>query len=316
MIITCAKCKKRYKLDDSKITARCVKFRCISCGSEIVFSKETEEADAPSAQAPPSIYSVLVSSEDAEIRKAVEETLDGSNIAIVEASDGEQTMKALEKRKPRIVIIDVALPGFHGFAICDFIKGRPDMKDTRVILTSAAFNRKRYKRRPTSLFGADDYIEKYDLPSELIDKINRFKVLPEITGRRADPGSRITASAHDATHAATEANTKKTQVTAEAAAPKDMAADEKARKLARVIAGDIILYHRKKPNTAVDRNNIGIVFKEEIEEGMKYFKKRLPSAAKAEIYLSEALLDFLNEARKKEPGTSGPDHDVKRQAPA
>ncbi len=310
MIIACGKCKKRYKLDDSKITARSVRLRCISCGSDIIFNKEPELA-AVVAPAPSSIHSVLVSSDDAEIRKAVEQALGGANLAIIAASNGEETMTALKTRTPRIVILDVALPGFHGFAVCDYIKSRADMRDTRVILTSAAFNRKRYKRKPTTLFGADDYIEKYDLTVELVEKINGFKVMPELKCTGA-PGP------VEATHsAAPSAAAKQAKDAAPATPPRqDSASDDRARKLARVIAADVVLYNRKKLSDTVNSGNINVVFKDEIEEGVRYFKKRLPAVHAPEAYLAEALLDFLNEARKKEAAQRDPGESVKRHAPA
>lgn len=311
MIITCGKCKKKYKLDDSKITARCVRLRCISCGSDIILNKEPEKA-AVVAPAPSSVHNVLVSSDDAEIRKAVEQALGGANVAIIAASNGEETMTALKIRTPRIVILDVALPGFHGFAVCDYIKGRTDMRNTRVILTSAAFNRKRYKRKPTTLFGADDYIEKYDLTVELVEKINGFKVMPEL---KCTGAPRAAETTHAAAPAA-PAVAKQASTAAPAPAPHDRPSDDRARKLARVIAADIVLYNRKKLSDSVNRDNINAVFKDEIEEGVRYFKKRLPAVHAPETCLAEALLDFLNEARKKEAEQRDPGSGVKRHAPA
>lgn len=315
MIITCANCKKRYKLDDSKITARSVKLKCVGCGTDIIFKREAEPlADAVAIAA--KTYSVLVSSEDAEIRKAVEETLSGADVAVIGASDGDETVRVLAKSRPRIVILDVALPGFHSFAICDLVKSKAEMKDTRVILTSAAFNRKRYKRKPTSLFGADDYIEKYDIADELIERINALKVLPELKGRPS--GSLPKAARQTPLPAPREEKAQATEIKGAVGrtVPVDSEVHEKAKRLARVIAADIVLYHRKKLDDAVNRGNIQAVFKDEIEEGIKYFKKRLPFHVPAETYLAEALQDFLQDVRRKESALNAPGHGAKKHAPA
>jgi predicted Zn finger-like uncharacterized protein len=313
MIITCANCKKRYKLDDSKITARRVRLKCVSCGSDIFFNKDTE-TPSDSATVAAKTHCVLVSSEDAEIRRAVEETLSGSDVAVVGASDGDETVRVLEKSRPRIVVLDVALPGFHSFAICDLVKSKAGMQNTRVILTSAAFNRKRYKRKPTSLFGADGYIEKYDLANELIEKINSFKVMPELKVRPVDASAK--AATTEAAVRQQKAAASESKEAAGKAVPVDREVHEKAKRLARVIAADIVLYNRKKLDDTVNRGNIHAVFKDEIEEGIKYFKKRLPFPVSAETYLAEALQDFLLDARKKEAGANGPCLNAKRHVPA
>lgn len=315
MIITCANCKKRYKLDDSKITARCVRLKCLSCGSEIILNKEAEKA-GDSAPVTAKIYCVLVSSEDAEIRKTVEETLSGADVAVVGASDGDETVRVLEKSRPSIVILDVALPGFHSFAVCDLVKSKAGMQNTRVILTSAAFNKKRYKRKPTSLFGADDYIEKYDLAGELIEKINSFKVMPDLKGRPLDASAKAARQTEVTVRQEEKAVALESKEAAGKTAPVNREVHEKAKRLARVIAADIVLYHRKKLDDTVNKGNIQAVFKDEIEEGIKYFKKRLPFTVSAETYLAEALQDFLLDVRKKEIGANDPGQNAKRHAPA
>lgn len=323
MIITCANCKKRYKLDDSKITARSVRLRCTSCGSDIVFNRDVEPAGA-SAPGAARKYSVLVSSEDAEILRSVEETLSGADVAVIGASDGNETVRVLEKSRPCIVILDVALPGFHSFAICDLVKKKAELQNTRVILVSAAFNKKRYKRKPTTLFGAEDYIEKYDIPDELVEKINKLKVLPELKKKLIETSPKAVSQTQAAAPQpqAQKVPAAEPKKSAGPAVTVDSEVHEKAKRLARVIAADIVLYHRKKLDDAVDKGDIRAVFKEEIEEGIKYFKKRLPIPIPADTYIVEALEDFLLEARKKESalekdyglGDSG--QNAKRHVPA
>lgn len=297
MIISCGNCQKKYKVDDSRISGDVFRFKCHGCGSPIVVKKNVEQ-DKGAVQAE-SMPMILLSTDDADIRDYALDILKGTNVKVLTASDGNETVSAIKKYNPEVVILDVALPGFYSFSICEDIKCKKGIGNAGVILTSAAFNRKRYKRKPTTLFGADDYIEKYDIPVELIEKINRLKVIPELkaapqvrAGGHADEGRVLDVK---------EAKAKESENNAvgKNAVP-DRAADEKARKLAKVIAADIILYNRKKLEDSLTRNDIREVFKDEIEEGIRYFNQRLPFPVSAEPYLSKALEDYIHEVRKKE----------------
>ncbi len=43
-----------------------------------------------------------------------------------------------------------------------------------MVLVASVYNRTGYKRRPTSLYGADDYVEQHHIPDALVGKLERL----------------------------------------------------------------------------------------------------------------------------------------------
>lgn len=294
MIVSCPKCGKRYNLDDSR-AGKSIKVRCTGCGS--VFSTLADK----DAEAPPpagNAYRVLLATDDPDLSGIVEELLKSEGVSLIRALDGNETIDAAEKKRPHLVILDVAIPGPFSFAICEHLKKDLGLRDTRIILTSAAYNRKRYTRRPTCLFGADGYIEKHSLREELVAKMRELLPAP---GPGANPAAEAAAaqkmpplrSGGNTPPPAKAVAGKRPEAPEKPPAGVEAGVHEKAKRLARIIASDIFLYHRKKIDRDMDMGKAHEVFKAEISEGVNYFTKRIPSPVPAEDYINKALEELL-----------------------
>ncbi|MFZ3072232.1 MAG: hypothetical protein WA162_03200, partial [Thermodesulfobacteriota bacterium] len=77
------------------------------------------------------------------------------------------------------------------------------------------------------------------------------------------------------------------------------AEEEHARRLARIIVSDIILYTDVEVEDAIKRGRFYHELKEEIREGIRYFKKKSPASVPVERYLKEAFEEFLSKKRKE-----------------
>jgi two-component system alkaline phosphatase synthesis response regulator PhoP len=86
--------------------------------------------------------------------------------------DGINGLRAVEREKPDLVIIDIMLPGQNGFDVCRKIKSNPELRGIPVIIVSA-------KSDEIDVLlglelGADDYIAK---PFSLKVLMTRIKVI-------------------------------------------------------------------------------------------------------------------------------------------
>lgn len=67
---------------------------------------------------------VVLADDDPSIRLMVRHVLESEDYDIVEAADGLEAIKAIEKHHPALVLLDAVMPGLNGFATCQQIKDR------------------------------------------------------------------------------------------------------------------------------------------------------------------------------------------------
>lgn len=84
-------------------------------------------------------------------------------------TDGINGLKAVERERPDLVILDIMLPGMNGLDVCRKIKTNPELKTTPVIIISA-------KNEELDVvlgleLGADDYVAKPFSPKVLFSRV-------------------------------------------------------------------------------------------------------------------------------------------------
>jgi predicted Zn finger-like uncharacterized protein len=187
MIVSC-ECGAKLKLDDAKISGKTVKVRCPRCGNVIPIQKPSslsspsfpsERTTVPVAT-PASLTDalVLVAHDSDVVRKTVTDFLFEAGFRVDTAADGIEALKRATENKPHGMVLDVGLPGIYGFELCERLKGNPATQSIKIVLLSSVYDMRRYKRTPTNLYGADDYIEKHHIPDFLVNKLRKL-IFPE-----------------------------------------------------------------------------------------------------------------------------------------
>lgn len=74
------------------------------------------------------------------------------------AENGEQAMKIVQRIRPNLIILDIAMPVMDGFEFCKWIKAKPDMQEVPVIFISAMDETDDILE--CFSLGANDYIKK------------------------------------------------------------------------------------------------------------------------------------------------------------
>jgi diguanylate cyclase (GGDEF)-like protein len=67
---------------------------------------------------------VVLADDDPSIRLMVRHVLESEDFDIVEASDGLEAIKAVEKHHPALILLDAVMPGIDGFTTCEQIKDK------------------------------------------------------------------------------------------------------------------------------------------------------------------------------------------------
>lgn len=113
---------------------------------------------------------IMIVDDDPNIGLLVEMTLrKKGNFEIVNCSNGEMALAAMEKDKPDLVLLDIMMPGIDGYEVCRIIKGNPETKFISVIILSA--RREMGDKIKGMDLGADDYIIKPFDPDELLSRV-------------------------------------------------------------------------------------------------------------------------------------------------
>ena len=73
-------------------------------------------------------------------------------------TDSTQAMDLIRKIRPKVILLDVMMPGVDGFTLCKMIKNDPELKSTKVIFyTAKVFP---VDKKTGMAIGADAYITK------------------------------------------------------------------------------------------------------------------------------------------------------------
>lgn len=115
---------------------------------------------------------VLLADDDAEIRMLVRRAIAGIDCDIIEAEDGEQALESLIIEGPDLVVLDVMMPTLTGWEICKYVRSKPALAHTKVLMLTAVG--KTVNELTSPLYGADAYLDKpFDL-RELADEVRRL----------------------------------------------------------------------------------------------------------------------------------------------
>ena len=132
---------------------------------------------------------ILVVEDEPDIRKLVNYNLAQEHYKVIEAENGEQALKAIQRDKPHLVVLDLMLPGLSGIELCKILRERSDTAKLPILMLTAKAGE---ADRVVGLeMGANDYLSKPFSPRELVARVRAIL-------RRADgAASQDTLPAYD-----------------------------------------------------------------------------------------------------------------------
>jgi two-component system response regulator MprA len=110
---------------------------------------------------------VLVVDDDAPVRRMLARTLGAEGNEVVAVADGGQALVEVERSVPDLIILDVAMPGMDGLAVCRRLRGK-GVTAPILLLTARDAVRDRVSGLDA---GADDYLVKPFAVEELSARV-------------------------------------------------------------------------------------------------------------------------------------------------
>lgn len=231
LVIKCSHCDKAYRVHPEKLPPGISSFPCRTCGNPVPVPLGQEEAPDREAR------QILIVVEEQELGRLIQRILNSQGYHGKLATSGKEAIEALREGGLDLLLVSVYLPDMMGYELLDRMAGGEFGNGMPSILLSAIHHAARYKRAPTSLYGADDYLERHHLPDLLIPKIRQLlspeeKPLVRVTPETLPPPTEE------------QVKTRRDLEVMETSDPGAQNAQMgEIQRMCRIIAGDIALYN-------------------------------------------------------------------------
>jgi response regulator RpfG family c-di-GMP phosphodiesterase len=272
MDLTCKKCGSGFRAAVPTPLLTPVRVVCPSCQNQMVMRPRTlagqqplPELEALGAKAPRRRIAAIAD-EPRPFRTFLAEQLGrlGFDVQMFEA--GDTVLEFIRRSRAELAIVNVYLKGKLGVEVTEEIKADASLGSSKVILIGALFRANRFRANPTNLYGADEYIEE-QIPEKEFRQIIH-KLFPDV-GDASNP-------LHE---------------------PPEY---DEARRLARLILSDIIIYHVAKVEQGIREDNFFELLREEIEEGRAYYDSRVSQRVRRDTEIfTETLQQFVQMKREE-----------------
>jgi predicted Zn finger-like uncharacterized protein len=303
MIVNCPSCSARFRLDRQKLAGKRVTLRCPRCRQ--TFRTEIPAPPGVSAPSGPGRLRVMVAHGETGLRSTIGEILARDGIDAVCCADGMEALARIDAEPLPVLIVDVALPGLLAFELVERLRQHPRLDQLKIILVPSIFRKTAYKRTPSSLYGADAYVEQHHLADDLVPTIHRLLTGLHTVAERTVAGAEEQLPAVTVPMVAERdfvdlTNSRIQKEEEQNVLRPDEETITRGRRLARIIVSDIALYHEARVNEGVRSGTFMELFAAEIREGQDLLAKRIGADVCArENFLENAFAAFI-ERRQKE----------------
>lgn len=268
MEITCKSCDSKFRAAVPQPLTQAVRVMCPACGKKMVLKPPSDAGggDGPSRRI------AVIADEPREFRTFLTEELRALGFDVFTYETGEPALEKVRETRAELVILNVYLKGKLGVEISEEIKADPTLTGSKVVLIGALFRANRFRANPTNLYGADEYIEE-QIPADQLHRVVR-KLLPDVVS------------------------------------PPDVATEnrdyDEARRLARLILSDIVIYHADKVERGIREGSFFELLKDEIADGRAYYESKVPFKIRQNTeFFHETLQQFVQMKREEMDSRSG-----------
>jgi response regulator RpfG family c-di-GMP phosphodiesterase len=255
MELTCKQCGAKFRAAVKLPLTEPVRVACPSCANQMVLKPRsgafsgaatgaTGRPTASEAGAAPQKKkrrTAAIADEPRPFRDFLGAQLKRVGFDVEFFETGDPALDYVRRTHADLAIVNVYLKGKLGVEVSEEIKADTTLAHTRVILIGALFRANRFRANPTNLYGADEYIEE-QIPEKEFRQIIQ--------------------------HLFPDSKTHETP-----AEPREY---EDARRLARLILSDIVIYHPEKVEQSIRENTFFEVLHDQINEGREYYDSRVP----------------------------------------
>ena len=114
---------------------------------------------------------LLVVDDEELVRKMIALWFEREGFSVIAADNGTDGLRLAIEEQPDVVLLDIMMPGLHGFEVCKQIREQPSLSKTIVIMTSARSYKPDLDKAKE--LGANDYVVKPSDSANLLNTVNK-----------------------------------------------------------------------------------------------------------------------------------------------
>ena len=241
---------------------------------------------------------IIVAHDAAPIREAALRVVREAGYEALGVGDGESVRLLLDvSPRPAALVVDVGLPGLHGYELVDEVRRRA--LPVRVVFIASVYSRTAYIRQPTRLYGADDYFEQHHIVDKLAPK------LVALLADRAEGASATRRDVHawDDLSAQERKDFENIRAAGEGRLVFASEGIARAREIARLIVADLALYTGEVWGEGLSVGDLERRLARDLDTARELFLLRVPvEIAQTQDFVLVALREFLAGRAQREQG--------------
>ncbi len=123
---------------------------------------------------------IYIADDETDLRNLLQEVLETDGFEVETAANGEQLLALVEKRRPDLVLLDIAMPGLSGWEVQQRLKDQPAMADVPVVAITAQGGES-VEASARNALGFHDFLQK---PFRMDDLLERTRAALETDAGR------------------------------------------------------------------------------------------------------------------------------------
>jgi len=113
---------------------------------------------------------ILIVEDEASFRRTYQDMFKAAGYTVLIAENGEIGWDLVKAKKPDLVMLDLFLPGLHGFEVLKYIRGDAETKNIPVVITTS-MGADQDIRKGLELGATDYMIKGFFTPREILVKV-------------------------------------------------------------------------------------------------------------------------------------------------
>jgi len=232
-------------------------------------------------------------------REVVGELLKDTHYRLIDIPSEMGALMSGEFEPPKVALIDADLISDDDANFFAELKKHPSLKDTLIILIGSMFEKNtKYRKEAPPKNGAHDYVGRYSLQNELLEKINNI-VDTKKDGFSAQIDQFQSEDMGSSSDIFFDRQDDSVDTNNEAEGLQE------AQRLARIIVSDLFIYNEGKVDEGIRTDKFYDLLEEEIEDGRQLFESRISEDLR---FTSNYFEKALEDAIEKKKGEYAQDH--------